>query len=63
MVAQDCVTDAELLQQYAKIFVTTATGVEESGTYFLYRPSYSQFCVQTPKYLLPWQQGSAEDKL
>jgi len=34
--------------------------VEESG-HFLYRPSYSQFCVKISQSLLPWQQAFVGD--
>jgi len=32
--------------------------VQESGTFLLYKPSYSQFYVQTANFSLPWQRGS-----
>ena len=34
------------------------TLVHVSGTYLLYKPSYSQFYMQIANYSLPWQQGS-----
>jgi len=41
----------------------TPSLVQQSGTYLLCRPSYSQFCVQIPKFLLPWQQVVAHRQL
>jgi len=33
--------------------------VQESWTYLLYKPSYSQFSVKISKFPLPWQRGLA----
>jgi len=38
----------------------TPSLVEETGHMYLRRPSYSQFCDQIPKYLLPWHSGPSE---
>jgi len=40
----------------------TPTLVRESGTYLLYKPSYSQFYVQIVEFSLPWQQGSVRSQ-
>jgi len=37
----------------------TPTLVQESGSYLIYKPNYSQFYVQLVNFSLPWQQGSA----
>jgi len=36
--------------------------VQDSPQYLFYKPSYSQFLVNIPKFSLPWQQGSVWGK-
>jgi len=51
-----------LLPQLKWLTPKTPCLVQESRTYLLYKPSYSQFYVKISKVPLPWQRGLVRDK-